>query len=288
MGRLFRPALEVNVVDHCNLRCANCDHFSPIATPDFLDPPELREDLAALADVLMLRELQFVGGEPLLHPRLLDLIEVARNSGLARQITLITNGVLLHRVDPRLFELIDGLWISRYPGVAQGYDKARLRILAQEYGIWIWIKDTPTFTRKHLNRPHDDDALVEHIYFSCLDAHIYSCHTVHHGRYYKCAPSVYLSERLGRKGVAFDNRALDSVPIHGNPNLRADIERFIASDLPLQACRWCLGSLGPEQAHRQLHRDGLQEELQEEHSDPRKLVRSEFILPPPRAHDNQK
>jgi hypothetical protein len=78
------------------------------------------------------------------------------------------------------------------------------------------------------------------------------------------------------------------VPIHGNPNLRADLERFIASDVPLQACRWCLGSLSPEQAHRQLDRDGLQKELEEEHPEPRKLVRSELILPSPRSRSNRK
>jgi MoaA/NifB/PqqE/SkfB family radical SAM enzyme len=279
MNRLFRPALEVNVVDHCNLRCANCDHFSPVAAPNFLDATELHNDLVALAKVLVIRELQLVGGEPLLHPGLLELVEVARSSGLARQITLITNGVLLHRADPRLFELLDGLWISRYPGVVQRYDETHLRSLAQEYGIWIWIKDTPTFGRKHLNRPNDDDALVQHIYFSCLDAHIYSCHTVHQGRYYKCPPSVYMRQRLGRKGIKFENSSADSVPLHDNPNLRADIARFIASDVPLQACRWCLGSLGPEEAHRQLDRDSLTAELEEAHVDPRKLVRPEFILP---------
>ena len=30
--------LEIHLVDHCNLNCGGCNHFSPIAKPWFIDP----------------------------------------------------------------------------------------------------------------------------------------------------------------------------------------------------------------------------------------------------------
>src|SRR5262245_54507990 len=277
--RLYRPALEINVVDHCNLRCANCDHFSHLAPARFADPAQVERDLGALATAVRLRELQFLGGEPLLHPQLLELLEIGRRSNIAQQIVLVTNGVLLHKADPSLFTLIDGMWISRYPGVSTCYDEKWLREIAMANGVWVWLKETDTFTQKQLNQRNEDDELVEHVYFSCLEAHIYSCHTVHEGRYYKCPPSLYMSTRLRLKGYELDNRALDSVALHDNPHLREDLEEFIASDRPLEACRWCLGSIGPVRAHRQLNRAGIRLELAESHPDPRSLIRPEFIVP---------
>jgi organic radical activating enzyme len=285
--RLYRPALEINVVDHCNLRCANCDHFSHLAPTKFADLAQVERDLAALAAAVTLRELQFLGGEPLLHPQLLELLEIGRRSKIAQQLVLVTNGVLLHKADPSLFKLIDGMWISRYPGVSTSYDEEWLRDIATENGVWVWLKDTDTFTQKQLNQPNEDEDLVRHIYFSCLEAHIYSCHTIHEGRYYKCPPSLYMSTRLRMKGYELDNRVQDSVPLHDNPNLRADLERFIASDRPLEACRWCLGSIGPLSPHRQLNRAGIRLELDESHPAPRSLIRPEFIVPSTQSREGR-
>jgi hypothetical protein len=277
--RLFRPALEINVVDHCNLRCANCDHFSHLAPTRFAVPAQVEKDLAALATAVTLRELQFLGGEPLLHPQLLEFLAIGRRANIAQQLVLVTNGTLLHKADPSLFKLIDGMWISRYPGVSTAFDEQWLRDIAMDNGVWVWLKDTDAFTQKQLNQPNDDDGLVEYIYFSCLETHIYSCHTIHEGRYYKCPASLYMSTRLRLKGYELGNRADDSVPLHHNPNLREDLERFIASDRPLQACRWCLGSIGPLKPHRQLNREGIRLELEESHPAPRSLIRPEFIVP---------
>lgn len=43
--------VEVNLADHCNLNCQCCDHFSPIATPTFLDFDQYVRDLKRLSDL---------------------------------------------------------------------------------------------------------------------------------------------------------------------------------------------------------------------------------------------
>ena len=39
-------SFEVALAEHCNLRCAGCDHFSPIAEPEFADIKEFERDLS--------------------------------------------------------------------------------------------------------------------------------------------------------------------------------------------------------------------------------------------------
>ena len=86
---------------------------------------EFQRDLAVLSQVLHLNELKLLGGEPVLIPDLLEFLRCARASGLAEEITLITNGLLRHRCYPATFELIDRLQVSLYPGV-------RLRVEERE------------------------------------------------------------------------------------------------------------------------------------------------------------
>ena len=61
------PYVETHIVDHCNLKCKGCSHFSGLADPYFKSLDEFETEVRRLADfgVAMFRIL---GGEPLLHP----------------------------------------------------------------------------------------------------------------------------------------------------------------------------------------------------------------------------
>ena len=37
-------SLEYHIVDHCNLNCAGCSHFSPLAEHWFVDPEAFERD----------------------------------------------------------------------------------------------------------------------------------------------------------------------------------------------------------------------------------------------------
>ena len=99
--------IETVVTDHCNLKCANCNQASPHLAESFLDPDELKADLASLSQVMRAEEFRLFGGEPLQHPQVDRIVEVIRDSGISRRITLITNGLLLHRASDHLWRSID-------------------------------------------------------------------------------------------------------------------------------------------------------------------------------------
>lgn len=102
-----KPKLDVQVCDHCNLRCAGCLHFAPLAQEHYLDVDEYERDLQQLAAVNGIEgyfaSVVLMGGEPLLHPRLADIVRVTRARLPQQNVTLCTNGLLLKRMD-------DGFW----------------------------------------------------------------------------------------------------------------------------------------------------------------------------------
>ena len=62
--------LEHHIVDHCNLNCGGCSHFSPLADPWFEDFDTFKKDFLQLYDITHgnVGVIRLMGGEPLLHP----------------------------------------------------------------------------------------------------------------------------------------------------------------------------------------------------------------------------
>lgn len=93
-ARLFdQKALycQLIVTRRCNLSCGYCNEFDKISQPVPFDT--LRARIDHLTDVLGVTIMDFLGGEPLLHPQIAELIAHARGKGCWTNI--ITNGLLL-------------------------------------------------------------------------------------------------------------------------------------------------------------------------------------------------
>ena len=88
---------EVSVCDHCNLNCVCCEHFSPVADETYLDIVQYEKDCARLSDLTggEISWLHLMGGEPLLHPRLIEIFEISRKYFRVGNIELVSNGILL-------------------------------------------------------------------------------------------------------------------------------------------------------------------------------------------------
>ncbi|MDR1658573.1 MAG: radical SAM protein [Deltaproteobacteria bacterium] len=95
------PVAEIT--DQCDLKCPIC--LKPKKASFGLTPEEFRRTLAKLADYEgSLTLLNLSGGEPTLHPRFGEFIEIARQMGVA-QTTVSTNGLKL-LADPNLRALL--------------------------------------------------------------------------------------------------------------------------------------------------------------------------------------
>ena len=96
--------LRISVIDHCNLRCLYC---MPIRGLSFVPSPELLtaeeiETVARAAVGLGFQRFRLTGGEPLLRPDVIEIVErIARTPG-AGEVAMTTNAVLLPRFARRL------------------------------------------------------------------------------------------------------------------------------------------------------------------------------------------
>lgn len=111
---------DLDITRRCNLRCLGCLYHSPLVTPPDQPNPQVRDMSYDLAR-RVIRELATMGahtiiiqgaGEPLLHPRLFDIIASVKDQGLFCR--LLTNGTLLdNSMAQRLIESgLDSLRIS--------------------------------------------------------------------------------------------------------------------------------------------------------------------------------
>lgn len=224
---------------------------------------------------MRVRRLNLLGGEPLLHPDLSAFLESARASGLAREIAVWTNGLLLTRVDERLFDLIDILFVTIYPGVALPLQPDQIVALGQRNGFVARIHHKKSFHVALLNQRIGDDRVVQQIYDTCAKAHLWSCHSFADGRYFKCGVADNLRGRLSRIDIPPPDQSGDSVPLHDNPHLRDNLREYIDSKRPLEACAWCLGTAGKQFPHHQLGRGGLAAEMSRDDSSVAKLFASD-------------
>ncbi|GIW73429.1 MAG: cyclic pyranopterin monophosphate synthase [Planctomycetota bacterium] len=134
-GRRIRY-LRLSVTDRCNLRCTYCAPAGPCAflsRGECLRDEEILEVLAAMA-ARGLEKVRFTGGEPLVRPGLLGLIErAARLPGL-RLLCLSTNGLLLaplaaelHAAGIRRFNVsLDSLVPERFRRLTGGGELSRV------------------------------------------------------------------------------------------------------------------------------------------------------------------
>lgn len=82
---------QLIVTRRCNLACGYCNEFDQVSQP--VPYETLVERIDHLTDTLGVTIMDFLGGEPLLHPRMADLVAHARSKGCWTNI--ITNGLLL-------------------------------------------------------------------------------------------------------------------------------------------------------------------------------------------------
>jgi MoaA/NifB/PqqE/SkfB family radical SAM enzyme len=91
--------IEFHLAEHCNLNCAGCDHFSPLAEPEFADFDSVSKDMQRLAELSggHISEIRLIGGEPLLHPDIEKFFPMVRGFFPDSRILLFNNGILLNK-----------------------------------------------------------------------------------------------------------------------------------------------------------------------------------------------
>ena len=91
---------EVHIVEHCNLNCKQCAHFSPLAEKSYLPVERYERDCRRLSELFRgeMSSILLLGGEPLLHPQITEIMRVTREAFPVGRIRIVTNGILLPKM----------------------------------------------------------------------------------------------------------------------------------------------------------------------------------------------
>lgn len=241
-GRIQTWALEAHIVDHCNLRCVHCCTLSPQLAPRVVEPSSLARDLTALAPVLAPQAFKLTGGEPLLHPHITECLQVARESAIAPVLQVTTNGFLAPRMPDEFWRALDRICVSLYPSAP--LPDATLGLILQRcetFDVELRLKPAPRFQRMDALTPHAD---ATEVFRDCWLRH--RCHMVRDGRFYLCTRPPHLADVHGRPQLADEG-----VELRGEQLQRRLLE-YLTAETPLESCRFCTGSTGELEEHRQL------------------------------------
>ncbi|GAA2236364.1 GTP 3',8-cyclase MoaA [Streptomyces amakusaensis] len=92
--------LRVSLTDRCNLRCVYCmpeEGLQWLAKPDLLTDDEIVRLIRIAVTLLGVTEVRFTGGEPLLRPGLVSIVERSARLSPRPRMSLTTNGIGLKR-----------------------------------------------------------------------------------------------------------------------------------------------------------------------------------------------
>ncbi len=149
-----RRNVEINVGKGCNGRCVFCLDGRVTAAQRAMMPfDDLAEEIRHWAS-LGHRSVGFLGGEPTLHPRLVDAVALARQEGFTR-ITIATNGRRL--AEPDFTDALLDAGLSRVTVSMHGHTAALEDRLSGVPGAF----EQKVAALHHLRRRHQQGRLVD-------------------------------------------------------------------------------------------------------------------------------
>jgi hypothetical protein len=230
-------SLEYHVADHCNLNCAGCSHFSPLAKPWLVDPENFEKEWKEVADSgLEIGRIRILGGEPLLHPELGYMLKCVRCLFPNTDINVVTNGILLKKRKDELLPVFIrnniSLTVSCYPGLNLDYQDLLRGFPKTE------MYDKAGFWNISL---HENADYPKECFYSCFSASMAKCNFLKDGRIYPCCviPNLPHFFNYFEETAAMD---LSKIPIESagitvKDHTPEEIEKFV--NTPNEFCTHC-------------------------------------------------
>ena len=196
--------IELHVAHTCNLTCESCSHYSNHAHKGILDLAQAEDWMRAWSKRITLDELNLLGGEPTMNPRLSEFVVLARKYWPATHIRIITNGFFLHR-HPALPSTLEADGNASLALSVHHNDPTYLERLGPAIDLLAaWQRDHGTivetrqsdegWTRRYLGSGAGmlpfEDGRPRQSWEICPARY---CKQLHDGKLWKCPPLAYLN-----------------------------------------------------------------------------------------------
>lgn len=230
---------EFALAAHCNLNCAGCSHFSPLAQEEFPDFNESKRSFERLSQLFdgECEYIHLLGGEPLLNPQCEDYLCLTRSCFPKGDIFLVTNGLLLPKQSDRFYETCRDqriiIAVTPYP-ITLNLDE--LREKCATFGVKFQLfgdEETKSqFNRLLLDPQGRQDAVAN--YIRCPYANV--CLFLYKDRMYPCGIGAHMRIFDQHFSAGLQLNDADSVDIFSVRN-GYDLLYQLAKPRPM--CRYC-------------------------------------------------
>lgn len=230
----------LNILDHCNLRCKGCDHFSAIAEERLVSLDDIKKDLAQISKILNgnVKCISVMGGEPLLHPQLKEILIQARSFFPKTTIRLVTNGILLLRQQEDFWRICreNNIIIihTKYP---IHLDYKAIKKAAATHGVQYRYNGwTGVFAKTSFKMSLDIKGTQDpgKSFIKCFHANTYPL--MMEGKFYPCtvAPNIrHFNKRFGTNMALEEGDYIDIYRV----NNATELFNFLSCPKPF--CRYC-------------------------------------------------
>lgn len=215
--------IDLGVQENCQFKCSGCSHASPTFSPWSMPLAMIERDLFALKPFFEIGSTQILGGEPLLHPQIVDVLRLVKLVRADRECTVITNGALLPKMPDDFWRELEILQISLYPGKPD--HRALVEEKQKQFGFAWHCTQFDSFYRQLKSVPDDGVEAFRNCRWKS------DCLTVHRGHLYLCSQSAFFPKALGLPNT-------DGLPLEGLTEEK--LRTFLYRTEPLKTCKNCL------------------------------------------------
>lgn len=231
------PHLETDITTACQLSCVACNHHVPLWRkhgPELADPFQVEKDLNTLSKFLHTFRWGALGGEPTLHKGLVELLEIARNSGVADKIEVWSNGITLPKMSDKFWRSFDTLVLSVYEGKHTEESLQWIETRCNAANIELVIKDERTHPnfRTLLEKVPTDEKATKKKFQGCFFRHF--SRVANNGYFFTCCCAPHMPILIQNKPFGTDGIKIEGL----NERL---LKGYLSREEPLGACSICAG-----------------------------------------------
>jgi GTP 3',8-cyclase len=240
---IYLPSLETNITYYCQNKCVSCNHMIPlIDKPYHVDPGVIERDIYAVKEICRSDEFSIIGGEPTLHPEIVEIIRMIKRSEIAKTVLTYTNGQAMKHLPDAFYQEIDILFVDPYKIGEE--EKKYISNKCAEFDLplhWHSTNFRQQFFRNKHSKEHADG-----LFNSCW--YRFNRSVIDEGYFYRCCTSPFIPKYL--LGQA---KEADAIQIKGltEEKLRAYLNPAQAPEI----CYVCAGHMGDLVGWRETTRD---------------------------------
>lgn len=236
---LYKDWIELKITTRCTLNCKSCVHLVPYykTTKDF-DKEMLFKSIDCIDELFdSVTKLYILGGEPLIHKDIYDIIKYAQSKKSIFSIFIITNGTILPKIEEikKLNPEKLVFTFSDYGILAKKQDEFVKLLDGLNYNYSFSKTD---FWNDCSNIKFRDKTIqeLEETYNECWNNYI----QIDDGKLFNCPylSNVYHLKAIPSKDIQYID-ILDNSKT--NEEKREEIRKYLFNKNYLNACNWCVG-----------------------------------------------